>query len=123
MFDEVVTSQWSVTVSEPPPATHMSLLSEIGPSAMEVPVVYVDVDESGSLNLESDEIMHHICFEDAPIVLQWRAELRDLSMVLSLGSEVPSIGWSVTLSSSTHRLEENQMNQLIAESSCRMEGG
>lgn len=122
VFDEVLTSQWSVTISDPPSSDHLNRESDLGPSGMEVPVVYIDVDESGSLHLDTDEILHHVCFEGSSILLQWVAELRDLSLVLAL-EQLPPIGWSVTASSKAQWLDSEQMSQLRAEAGCQMEGG
>ena len=122
IFDEVLTSQWSLTISGNPDSTHVNQTSDRGPSAMEFPVVYIDVDESGSLHLETDEILHHVCFDEGPIMLQWLAEIRDLSVALSSLDVRPTIGWSVVVSSSTQWLDAEQMTQLSADSSCLMEG-
>ena len=56
--------------------------SESMVSAIEVPIAYVDIDESEDLNFAFDETLYAVCSDGQPFVLFWVDEVVDLATAL-----------------------------------------
>jgi hypothetical protein len=125
VFDEQLSSTWAVEVRDRPHESHFVKDEDALPSALELAIAYVDVDESGDLN-GADETLYGVCFGEKPLLLMWIDELRDLNDAITaplVGLGIGWSGWAIDLSggAAAERLDEKQLTQLSAEASCSLE--
>jgi hypothetical protein len=123
IFDEKLESSWEATISGEPHPAHLSNPEDSIVAAMELPVAYADVDESESLDLAVDSILHHICHEGRPVVVFWIPEVRDLAWGIQLMSSDVDIGWSAWALAGEEAvpLSSEQGTALSANSACVLE--
>ncbi len=125
VFDEQLSSTWATEVRGDPHESHV--ITEEGklPSALEVPIAYLDIDESEDLN-DGDEMLYGVCFEEQPLLLMWIDELTNLSDAITAPIIGLQIGWSAWALDPAgmqppQQLDEIQVTQLSADSLCALE--
>jgi hypothetical protein len=133
VFDEQLSSTWEVELSGRPNDSHMVIEEGKLPSALEIPMAYLDVDESEDLN-NGDETLYGVCAEvevdsgviQRPLLLMWIDELTNLSDAITtplMGLVVGWSGWAIDSAGNEPpvQLDASQIVQLSAESSCVLE--
>ena len=133
VFDEQLTSTWQVELTAPPHDSHLVMEEGKLPSALELPLAYLDVDESGDFN-DGDESLYSVCAEiemetgiiQRPLLLMWIEELTQLSDAITAPLVGLAVGWSAMAIDPAGLeppipLDESQLAQLSAESSCILE--
>jgi hypothetical protein len=134
VFDEQLSSTWEVELSGRPHDSHIVDAEGTLPSALELPIAYVDIDETEDLS-GGDETLYGACFEvesksgslvDRPVLLMWIDELTGLTDAITaplVGLSVGWSGWAIDIAGLEPplRLDSSQLTQLSAESRCVLE--
>jgi hypothetical protein len=125
VFDEDLTPTWEASVSGTPHPSHRNKDTESPFSVLEVPIAYLDSDESESLHPMADETLHGVCLGDLPVVLFWIDPIRDLPLAIVLPLSGIGPGWSAwTLDSGELLpLDADQHTQLSAHTDCQLGEG
>lgn len=93
LYDAAATDPWTVAVSGAPPEDHYESLDSGASGAVEVGLVYSDLDGSGALN-RADDALYGLCADGTAVGIVYYPLVSQLSLALLLTETHNGAGWS-----------------------------
>jgi hypothetical protein len=132
VVDEVATNPWTVTFSGAPPESHYNDGEDEFQMAMEIPLVYEDVNGNGAFEIEDmmdESSVSTVCYDGMggmtpqSIVAVYSSPPTDFRAAMYLRMYNLGCGWSIMINTDSDPifLSSQDHNNMVIDSTCVME--